>query len=139
MTFKEAEDIIVAYNKAIKPNLIPNAIVQPISDLPCSPCKIMYAHFIYGEHMINEKLLTKEMGDALMQSYAGIQRIFVEDAESINKKYRNYLKELDEGIIPKDFSPSIYQVAPERVLDFNNFLADCQGKWNKGKEVFYIK
>ncbi len=131
MTHVEAENIIIAYSKAIKTNLRPNAIVQSVSDLPCSPAKIKYAHLFYGEYLVKENILTKEQGDSLISSYSSINTIFVEDPEPINKKYRDYLKELDKGIIPNDFNLSEYTVSPESATEFNNFLADCQGKWKK--------
>lgn len=129
MTHLEAENIIIAYSKAIKTNLRPDAIVQSIDELPCSPAKIKYAHFFYAEYLVKEKILTKELGDSLISSYACIDTIFVEEPEPINKRYRDYLKELDKGIILNDFNLSAYTASPEREIEFNNFLADCQGKW----------
>jgi hypothetical protein len=129
MTHLEAENIIIAYSKAIKTNLRPNAIVQSISELPYSPAKIKYAHLLYAEYLVKENILTKELGDSLISSYASISTIFVEDPESINKRYRNYLKELNQGTILKDFNLSAYTVSPDSETEFNNFLADCQGRW----------
>lgn len=131
MTPQEAEKIINNYRRSIK-DLRPNAIVQPISDLPYSAGMIKYAHFICGEYLIKGGLLTKKTGAQLRESYAEIDSIFVEDPELINTKYRESLKELNNGVVTKEIRLShITESTIEREVEYNNFLADCQGNYKK--------
>ena len=135
MTPLQAEEIINSYWKSMK-DLRPDAIVQPISDLPCSPGKIKYSHFVYGEELIKKNLLTKKIGDQLTKSYAQIDSNFVEEPEPIKIKYRETLKELDKGVITKDFRVSnITNLTVEREIEYNNFLADYQGNYIGHKQV----
>lgn len=130
MSPKEAHEIITDYSRSIK-NLRPNAIVQSVFELPHSPGKIMYAHFLYAEYLVKENLLTNEIGDSLISSYAYLHSHFVENDDEVNLHYRNFLNGLNEGKIDHGFKLSEYSISPERTMEFNNFLADCQGRWQK--------
>lgn len=101
MTPIEAEKIINDYWKSIKD--IGEFIKQPISDLPCSPGKIRYAHFIYGEELVKRDLLTWEIADKLAMSYSDIHDRFVEDPTPMNKKHKKYIEKLKEGVKDKNY------------------------------------
>lgn len=125
----KAEEIINNYWKSIK-DLRPEAIVQSISDLPYSPGMIRYAHFVYAEWLIKENILTRKIGDRLIESYSQISKLFVEEPETINNKYREHLKMLEKGLISDfRFSEALFSV--ELSVEFNNFLAECQS--NEGR------
>ncbi len=131
MTPIEAEKIINEYWRSMKDLRSAKAIVQPISDLPCSTGMIKYAHFVYGEELIKKNLLTKKIGDQLTQSYSKIHSRFVEDSDHINTKYKEYITGLEKGKIVNDFKlGDLIDID----VEYNNFLADCQGNYGRNKD-----
>lgn len=130
MTPTEAEKIINDYWKSFK-NL-PISIMQPISDLPYSPGKIRYAHFIYGEELLKQDFLTRDISNKLSSSYADIHDKFVEDPKPINEQFKKYIKNLKNGIIDKNYQSLNIKRLEEKLsweIEYNNFLADCQGNY----------
>lgn len=98
MTPLEAEEIINFFWDSYKDLSKTNKIVQSIKDLPFSPGRIKYAHFVYVENLILNMLFSKEIGDLLIESYADINRRFVEDFESLNAKWKQYRDNLKKRI-----------------------------------------
>lgn len=135
MTPLEAEEIINKFWKSIKSLGGATEIVQPISDLPCSQGKIKYAHFIYGEELIKKNLLTDKVGSQLIESYAKISQVFVEDPETINAEHRQYIDSLKRGVhLNKNPRLHLAGIGLKDNIEYNNFLADCQGNYRKDKE-----
>lgn len=136
MTAIEAVEILEKFRKTIR-DLRPNSIVQSDKNLPFEKGKIKYAHFFYGEHIVKESIITKEMGIMLSESYGIVDSFFVEDPESINIKYREYLAGLKNGFITNFVMPNPFGEC-EPVLEFINFLNDCLFKLGKG-DMYTIK
>lgn len=128
MTPLHAKKIINSYIKSIK-DLRPHAIVQPISELPCSAGMIRYAYFVYGEYLVNEGHLTKKIMNNLVTSYSRIHTYFVEEPEPINEKYREYISGggKDENV----FCLSDIETPGDWILEYHNFLANCQSNYEK--------
>lgn len=128
MTPKEAEKIINSYWKSYKSLSI--YAVQPISDLPCSPGKIRYAHLVYGEELIKRGLMKESDARRIGSSYAEIHIRFVEKPKLINDKLKKYMKGLNKGVKSKKYHTFFLKRAHEALtleIEYNNFLADCQG------------
>jgi len=122
MTPLQAEEILNKYWNSIK-DLRPNAIVQPTSDLPYISAKIKQAHFVLGEELIKNGIMTKEFAETLMESYGIIDSLFIEDPEPINKKYREYIAGLKKGIITDFRMPNPFgECIP--VLEYANFVGE---------------
>jgi hypothetical protein len=135
LTALEAEKILEDFRKTIK-DLRPNSIVQSVKNLPYEKGKIKYAHFFYGEHIVKENIITKEMGIMLSESYGIVDSFFVEDPESINIKYREYIAGLKSGVITDFVMPNPFGEC-EPVLEFINFLNECLFKLGKGDMYTY--
>ncbi|MBU2036615.1 hypothetical protein KJ866_00165 [Patescibacteria group bacterium] len=137
MTPIEAEEIINKYWKSYK-DIGPYSIVQPISDLPCSPGKIRYAHLVYGEELIKRGLIPWGISRKLSSSYQEIHSRFVDDPESINDQHKKYVENLEKGVLDESYQILILERSKEYLtweIEYNNFLADCQGNYNlSGKE-----
>lgn len=135
MTIDEAKNIIEKFHQSIK-DLRPNAIVQDSKNLPYTSARIKYAHFVYGEHFVNNgfynKTETKEemlksvekVCQELMESYGLIDSLFSEDAEEINVQYKEFIKGLNNGIITGFRMPNPYGET-ESVYEFRNFFSEC--------------
>lgn len=138
MTPIEAEKIIEKFHQAIK-DLRPNAIVQSSKNLPYTAARIKYAHFVYGEHFINDgfytEAKTKETKEEmlksfekkyqeLMESYGLIDSFFNEESESINAEYKKYLEGLKNGIITDFRIPNPFGEC-EPVNEYHNFIGEC--------------
>jgi hypothetical protein len=118
-------------------------LVHPITDLPCSPAKVKLAFFTFTEYLIENNQLSKEQAEALISTYASINTAFREQAEEINKGYRQIFKNFQKEDIEKlnqfeeDYSlqsgtwPSM--PSPEAQIEFHNFIADCQGNYHKSR------
>jgi len=129
MTQNEAKKIIENYHKSIK-DLRPAAIVQSNNNLPCVSGWIKYAHFVYGEELIKENIITKEIAEMLTESYGIINLFFVENPEPINEKYRDFISGLKQGAItdfriPNPFG-DIYRVA-----EYTDFLGEFLFKFGR--------
>lgn len=122
MTPIEAGKIKENFHKSIK-DLRPDAIVQPRSDLPYGSGWIKYAHFVYGEELIKQNKMTKEMAEILTESYGIIDLFFVEDPEPINAKYKEFISSLKKGIIIDFRIPNPFGETSQ-VLEYSNFLGE---------------
>jgi len=122
MTPIEAEKIIENFHKSIK-DLRPDAIVQPKNDLPYVIGWIKYAHFVYGEELIKENIITKEIAEMLTESYGIINLFFVENPELINEKYRDFISDLKQGVITDFRIPNPFGDISQ-VLEYSNFLGE---------------
>lgn len=136
MTPLEAEEIINKYSKCIKSLDGTTEIVQPISDLPCSQGKLKFAYFIYGEELIKKKLLPEKVGSYLIESYSWICQQFAEDPETINAEHRQYIERIKQGSEIAQNNPrlTLAKNAVKDSIEYNNFLADCQGNYGKSEE-----
>ncbi|MEZ5404891.1 MAG: hypothetical protein R3F23_01590 [Verrucomicrobiia bacterium] len=123
MTTIEAQKIIGDFHKTIKDSR-PDAIVQSIKELPYSPARIKYAHFVYGEELIKTVQITEEILQEMMESYGIIDSFFVENPEPINVEYREYVDGLKKGIITDFRVPNPFGEC-EPVNQFRNFLGEC--------------
>ncbi len=130
MTPLHAKKIINNDIKSIK-DLRPHAIVQPISELPCSAGMIRYAYFVYGEYLVNEGHLTKKVMNNLVTSYSHIHTYFVEDPELINDKYRKFMSDGGKVKGENDFRLSDIETPGEWGMEYSNFLANCQSIYEK--------
>jgi len=137
MTPEQAEKIIDSYVAAIL-KIKEKNMVQPLSDLPCSPGKIRYAHFVYAESLIREGRLTEEIGGALEHSYGILNSSFVEDADKINEAFKQYennddpKKKKEAGKIINNYGLSLFSL-PEMKTELHNFFVDCSGNYNPNK------
>jgi len=123
MTPTEAEHIIEQFHQAIR-DLRPDAIVQSSKTLPYTSARIKYAHFVYGEYLINNVTITEAKLQEVIESYGIIESLFNEDPEPINTKYREYLEGLRNGIITHFRMPNPFGES-EPVGEFHNFLGEC--------------
>lgn len=124
----KAQKIVNKYIKSRK-LLKPGCIVQPVSDLPCSPGKIRYAFLVLGENAIKEGVLEWGMADRLATMYSQIDTFYVEDSYPTNKKYKKYMKELDKGNVPENFKLTDIIAPMGLAIEYHNFIADCQGNY----------
>lgn len=122
MTSIEAEKIIENFHKSIK-DLRPDAVVQPRNDLPYVPGWIKYAHFVYGEELIKQNMMTEKIAEMLTESYGIIDLFFVEDPEPINAKYREFISGLKQGIMIDFRMPNPFGDISQ-VLEYSNFLGE---------------
>ncbi len=120
MILEKSQEIIEEFTNTIK-DLRPNLIVQSENVLPYLKGKIKYAHFVMGEELIKDNKMTKEIALQLMNSYGIIDSFFVEEPESINKKYREYIAELKKGIITDFCLPNPFGEHLQ-VLEYQNFI-----------------
>lgn len=134
MTPDEAKKIIEKFHQSIK-DMRPDAIVQDSKNLPYTSARIKYAHFIYGEDLVENIIQGKKEPEEilksfekkhqeLMESYGIIDSLFSEDPEPINKKYREYIKGLENGIITEFRMPNPFGET-EPVNEFHNFFGEC--------------
>lgn len=126
MTAQEAQEIINAYIKTGKSGVTS----QPVTDLPHSPGKIKYAHFVLAEELIRRGLFTEEANRKLKVSYSELDKFYSEDSERINNEHQAYLQNLKEGIIVKDPTLWLVERALDDEIEFSNFVADLHGNWN---------
>jgi hypothetical protein len=123
MTPIEAKQIIEQYHLSIK-DLRPNAIVQSTKELPCTPARIKYAHFVYGEDIIKSCRFTEEYIKEMRESFGIIDSFFSEESELINANYREYLEGLKNGTITEFLMPNPFgELKP--VIEFHIFLDEC--------------
>ena len=133
MTPAESKKIIQKFHQSIK-DLRPNAIVQDIKKLPYTSARIKYAHFVYGEDLIEniiqegktpEEILKffETQHQEMMESYGLINSLFSEDAENINNQYIEYMEGLRKGIITNFRMPNPFGEI-ESVNEFHNFLGE---------------
>lgn len=131
MTPAEAEKVINQYGAAIA-SIEENAIVQDVFSLPYSPAKIRYAYFVYVEALIQQGILTDKIAGDLSQTYAMIDSRFVEEAAEINKAWPQYASsEAAREIINKHGGLTALMPSTKKMIEFHNYIADCQGNWRK--------
>lgn len=122
MTFEEAEKIIVDFHKSIT-DLRPISIVQSTNELPYTTARIKYAHFIYGERLLENFEMDEKKFQEILESYGIIESFFVEEPDVVNAKYRKYLENLRSGIITEFRLPNPFG-EPDPVLELYNFLGE---------------
>ncbi len=133
MTIDEAKIIIEKFQQSIK-DLRPNAIVQDSKNLPYTSARIKYAHFICGDDLVEniiqegktpEEVLKffEDKHRELMESYGLIESLFSEDSENINKRYIEYMKGLENGIVTDFRIPNPFGET-EPVNEFHNFIGE---------------
>ena len=131
MTGEAAEKIINEYGGVIA-SIKDGDHVQDVFSLPYSPAKIRYAYFVYTEELINEGLFNEDIYNNLTTTYAMIDTRFVEDPDEINKAWLKYGKDEKATEFLRDkgglsaFMPSL-----EKMVEYQNFVADCHGNWGK--------
>lgn len=126
MTPLEAEAILKEYIATIK-DLRPNGIVQSTNALKRTTGLIKYAHFVYGEHVVKEKILDDDLLQVLTESFGFIHIHFVENPENINLNYREYISALGKGVITDFVLPNPFG-EPLAVLEFFNFIGECMAR-----------
>ena len=119
-----AEEIINEYWKSFRDIARSDEIVQSVNDLPYSRARIKYAHLFYVETLIANSLFNKKIGDQLLDSYADINRRFVEEAETINKDWREYRDIVSKKGLADNPMGNIFKRALNDEIEFNNFLAE---------------
>jgi hypothetical protein len=140
----ESEQIVKLYGKAIT-ELREGDVVQPITDLPCSPAKIKFAFFVLTKHLIDKGALSAQLAEDFVRAYAIINSRFQEQADEINREHKqifynsksdiiNKMKEFEEKYsLENGCQPGLASV--KALLEFHNFIADCQGNYCKnGKD-----
>lgn len=123
MDIIESKKIIQDYHNSIK-DLRPEAIVQSIDVLPYSSGRIKYAHFVYGEYLINNDKITNELLLEIFESYGLIDGLFKDDQETVNNEYKTFLSELKKGKIINFNMPNPFGELAD-VMEFINFLNEC--------------
>ncbi|MCH7974145.1 MAG: hypothetical protein IH949_09715 [Bacteroidetes bacterium] len=122
MTSIEAEKIIENYHNSIK-DLRPVSIVQPESDLPYVKGWIRYAHFVYGEELIKQNILSKDIAEMLIESYSLLDEYFVEEPKPVNEQYREFISGLKKGTIFDFYMPNPFGNTLQ-ALEYLNFLGE---------------
>lgn len=129
MSGEEAEKVINQYGAVIA-SCPKSDIVQSVFDLPYSPGRIRYAHFVYVQELIEQELFTKEIGENLKSTYAMIDSRFVENADEINKAFRKYSTDKNaQKVIDDNGGLASFMPSYKKMNEFHNFIADCYGKW----------
>lgn len=123
MTLDEARKILDDFHNSIK-DLRPTAIVQSTKELPYTSARIKFAHFVYGEALIQQTKITEGVLQQVRESYGIIDSFFSEDSELINTEYIEYLEGLKNGIITDFLMPNPFGEC-EPVIEFHNFLGEC--------------
>jgi hypothetical protein len=129
MTSIEAQKIILDYHKSFK-DLRPDCIVQSQSILPYVKGWIRYAHFVYGEELINQNKLSKDIAEILIESYSLIDEYFVEEPEPINEEYRKFISNLKSGLVIDFYMPNPFGNYIQ-ALEYFNFLGERLFKLGK--------
>jgi hypothetical protein len=118
-----AKKIIGAYRAKIR-DLRPDAIVQSDSVLGRAKATIKFAHFIYCEHLIEQGVFDDNDFKTLLESYGLLESHFVDDPDSINTQYREFMVKLRSGTITGFRMPNPFG-DPSAVNEFYNFIGDC--------------
>ena len=130
MTIDEAKNIYLAYAKSFK-DLNKGELVQPISDLPCSPGRIRYALFVMAEHIIANDLAESGTLEELITKYALISSRFKEDADKLNSAFKSYASsEKARAYIEKNGGLESLLPSVEDSNEFHNFIADIMGNYS---------
>lgn len=124
---EQAEKIINEYVNTGKEGII----AQSVHDLPHSPGMIKYAHYVLAEYLIKNHRYTDEIHNRLRFTYAEIYKFYFEDPEVIIEQHENYLKNLERGVVKDNPLLWILEKALEEEVEFQNFVSDCKGLWNK--------
>ena len=120
MDIKESRKIIQDYHNSIKDSR-PEELVRSIDVLPCSSARIKYAHFVYGEYLIDNDEITNELLLEIFESYGLIDGLFKDDPEIINNEYAEFLSELKKGLITTFRMPNPFGELAA-VMEFVNFM-----------------
>lgn len=129
MNPSEAAKVIENFHNSIK-DLRPDAIVQHRNALPYVPGWIKYAHFVFGEELIAQNTMTKEVAEMLTESYGIIDIFFIEDPEQKNAKFREFISSLNQGIIIDFRIPNPFGDTSQ-VLEYSNFLGERLFKFGR--------
>lgn len=131
MTGEVAENILNQYGGVIA-SCPKGDIVQSVFDLPYSPGRIRYAHFVYIEALIEQELFTEDIGENLKNTYAMLDSRFVENADEINHAFKSYAKDKkSRQIIEENGGLASFMPSLQKINELHNFIADCFGNWHK--------
>lgn len=129
MNGEQAEKIINQYGAVIA-SCPKGNIVQSVFDLPFSPGKIRYAHFVYVQALIEQELFTDEIGENLKSTYAMLDSRFVENPDEINKAFKKYASDKTaQKVINENGGLESFMPSYKKMNEFHNFIADCYGNW----------
>jgi hypothetical protein len=131
MNEKDAIIILQSYWDSIR-DIRPSGIFLSLKLLPCTIGRLKYAHFVLGEVIIIDGEMDKETQEHLTESFGLINSIFIEDPESENKEYKDYLDNLKNGKITNFLHPNPFGESKD-VLEYYNFLGESLLKHTKEK------
>lgn len=128
MTPEEAERIVNLYGKAIAKG----GLARYKSLLPCSKARIMYAYYVYLEALISQGILTQELGENLVSTYA-LLPAFIDDVEA--KEINNIMEMRKNGLNLNDPQNRYYvdkmgdltRFMPnmDYMNEINDFIEEC--------------
>lgn len=129
MDIEEAETIYAAYAQSFK-DLAKGEIVQPSSDLPCSPARIRFALLVLAKHYVDNGVHEQKYYEDLEMKYALLHARFRENADRLNSALRSYSRsEKARAYIKQNGGPESFIPSVEDMGEFHNFIADCMGNY----------